>query len=90
MSILHRGIDKPILSRGVVILVGVGCIWRHAAPLRVVGRIVDRLVLGPLLGRLMASRNAALAREAVGDKPPAAKSVQAATSESGLYRTCGP
>jgi ligand-binding SRPBCC domain-containing protein len=39
--------------------------WQHAAPYGVVGRIVDRLVLGPLLGRLLAGRNGALAREAM-------------------------
>lgn len=38
--------------------------WEHAAPFGLLGRIVDRLVLGRLLGRLLASRNAALAREA--------------------------
>jgi ligand-binding SRPBCC domain-containing protein len=39
--------------------------WEHAAPYGILGRIVDRLVLGPLLGRLLASRNAALAHEAM-------------------------
>ncbi len=38
--------------------------WQHAAPFGVVGRVVDRLVLGPLLGRLLAERSAALRREA--------------------------
>jgi ligand-binding SRPBCC domain-containing protein len=42
--------------------------WQHAAPFGVIGRIADRLVLGPLLGRLLASRDAALAREAVGNE----------------------
>jgi ligand-binding SRPBCC domain-containing protein len=46
--------------------------WQHAAPFGVIGRIADWLVLGPLLGRLLASRNAALAREAVGHERPAA------------------
>jgi ligand-binding SRPBCC domain-containing protein len=30
--------------------------WEHAAPLGVIGRIADWLVLGPLLGRLPARR----------------------------------
>ena len=41
--------------------------WEHAAPFGVLGRIADRLVLGPLLGRLLARRGVALAREAVLD-----------------------
>ena len=39
--------------------------WEHAAPFGGLGRIADRLVLGRLLERLLAQRNAALAREAV-------------------------
>jgi ligand-binding SRPBCC domain-containing protein len=39
--------------------------WEHAAPFGVLGWMADRLVLGPLLGRLLARRAAALAREAV-------------------------
>jgi ligand-binding SRPBCC domain-containing protein len=45
--------------------------WQHAAPFGLVGRIVDRLVLRPLLTRLLATRNAALAREAAAEQEPA-------------------
>jgi len=38
--------------------------WRHAAPFGVLGRVVDRVVLGRLLTRLLAQRSAAIAREA--------------------------
>ena len=38
--------------------------WEHRAPFGIIGRIVDRLVLGPLLRRLLVSRSSALAREA--------------------------
>jgi ligand-binding SRPBCC domain-containing protein len=38
--------------------------WQHQAPFGVIGNVVDRLVLGPLLKRLLASRNATIAREA--------------------------
>jgi ligand-binding SRPBCC domain-containing protein len=38
--------------------------WRHAAPFGVIGRLVDALLLGPLLRRLLVHRNAALVREA--------------------------
>lgn len=38
--------------------------WRHAAPFGPIGRLVDALLLGPLLRRLLVHRNAALAREA--------------------------
>jgi hypothetical protein len=45
--------------------------WQHASPFGVVGRIVDRFVLGPLLARLLATRNAALAREATTERSDA-------------------
>jgi ligand-binding SRPBCC domain-containing protein len=38
--------------------------WEHAAPFGPIGKIVDALVLGRLLRRLLAQRNAALVREA--------------------------
>jgi ligand-binding SRPBCC domain-containing protein len=38
--------------------------WEHVAPSGVLGRVVDRLVLGPLLRRLLEARNAELVREA--------------------------
>jgi ligand-binding SRPBCC domain-containing protein len=38
--------------------------WQHAAPFGVIGMIVDQLVLGPLLRKLLTSRNAVLANEA--------------------------
>jgi ligand-binding SRPBCC domain-containing protein len=38
--------------------------WLHAAPFGVFGRIADRIVVGPLLRRLLAHRGAAIAREA--------------------------
>jgi ligand-binding SRPBCC domain-containing protein len=38
--------------------------WRHAAPFGVIGQIVDVVVLGPLLRRLLIRRNAEIAREA--------------------------
>jgi ligand-binding SRPBCC domain-containing protein len=38
--------------------------WQHAAPFGAIGKVADRLVLGPLLKRLLASRNATIAREA--------------------------
>jgi ligand-binding SRPBCC domain-containing protein len=38
--------------------------WEHASPFGLVGRIADRLVLVPLLTRLLERRNAELAREA--------------------------
>lgn len=41
--------------------------WQHAAPFGIVGRLVDAVVLGPLLRRLLLSRNAALVREAERD-----------------------
>jgi len=45
--------------------------WQHAAPFGVIGKVVDRLVLGPLLARLLAGRNEALAREAAAEHEPA-------------------
>ena len=44
--------------------------WSHAAPFGLLGKIADRLVLGPLLERLLARRGAALAREAVPPDSP--------------------
>jgi ligand-binding SRPBCC domain-containing protein len=38
--------------------------WDHAAPYGLIGKIVDALVLEPLMRRLLARRNAALALEA--------------------------
>jgi ligand-binding SRPBCC domain-containing protein len=49
--------------------------WEHASPFGAIGRITDRFVLGPLLGRLLARRIAALAREAASDDRPIPDSV---------------
>jgi ligand-binding SRPBCC domain-containing protein len=38
--------------------------WRHASPLGPLGWVADRLVVGPLLRRLLVDRNAVLAHEA--------------------------
>lgn len=39
--------------------------WEHAAPFGIVGWVADQFILRRLLGRLLAQRSAALAREAV-------------------------
>jgi len=38
--------------------------WDHAAPFGPIGTVVDALVLGPLMRRLLVARNAALLLEA--------------------------
>jgi ligand-binding SRPBCC domain-containing protein len=38
--------------------------WRHAAPLGLAGRVVDAVILGALLRRLLVARNEVIAREA--------------------------
>jgi hypothetical protein len=42
--------------------------WRHAAPLGVLGWVADRLLLAPLMARLLTKRNAVIREES--ESPP--------------------